>query len=158
MQRKINFPGFYFLPEEIFFERLIYFERLYITPIYKEKYNRRFYQTDTIYLCGSFHYFLIRLILFILYSMKKPLSRVWGITVFLFLFYRTFNLREERPYNRNYDNGYNHGNDNQTGSAFYVIHERVFPGSQDEGVRRCAYRAGKCAGGSNENRHKYGSR
>ena len=73
MQRKINFTGFYFLSEEIFFERLIYFERLYITPIYKEKYNRRFYQTDTIFV-RVISLFLIRLILVILYSMKKPLS------------------------------------------------------------------------------------
>ena len=152
MQRKINFPGFYFLSEEIFFERFIYF--LYIKKNITAGFIRQtrfFVRVISLFFDSSHTYYS-------LFHEKTAIPRVWRITVFLFLFYRTSGLREDRPYNRNYDNGYNHGHYNQTGSAFYVIHKRVFPGSQDEGVRRCAYRAGKCAGGSNENRHKYGSR
>lgn len=69
MQRKINFPGFYFLSEEIFFERLIYFERLYIKKNITADFIRQ-----TRFFVRVISLFLIRLILVILYSMKKPLS------------------------------------------------------------------------------------
>lgn len=38
-------------------------------------------------------------------------------------------LREERPNNRNHDDGYDKADNNQSGSAFYVIHKCIFAGT-----------------------------
>lgn len=73
-----------------------------------------------------------------------------------FIVHQGFKLftREERPYHRDYNQGYDESYDYQTGTSFYIVHEFVSARAKYQSVRRSTYRSCECTRCCNSDSHQ----
>ena len=61
--------------------------------------------------------------------------------------------REERPNNRNYNQGYYEADDNKAGTCFNIVHEFITARTKNQSIRRSTYRSCECTGCCNCDSH-----